>query len=420
MATPKPADCAPRPATTAPRRPARFPLGVLVGLVVGVLVTGATGPCSRTTTTDVGAMAKDEFLDETIVAKVGNYTITARDLDDRIRFQFPDLADAFSAANERSIREVLGLDIEHLVLVSEAERSGYADSSYRYYQAAELSRRFQLQTLYTQEVIHKLAEPDEERVRAEYDNMRQSFTTPRRSAVRHIEVATRAEAEAARARIEAGEAFADVAMELTLHEGSRVSGGAIGWVERGKPIKGLGRNDAFLDAALALQVGEMDIVQSPRGWHLITVIRLEEAGYLPYEEVRDQIFERLHNQSASAVFDSTLRALRVRFDATLYDESLAAYLAWRRREPEEELFTRAQDEADPLRKIEIYQEHIERFPHSDHACESKFMIAFTYAEELHDRHKARLALNEFMGGCEDHELAESARFLLDELSRAGK
>jgi len=171
----------------------------------------------------------DAFLDETVIAEVGAYTITARDLSERLQYQYSQLVGDGSATAEQSIRELLGLDVKHLCLVSEAERIGFADTCRAFHQKMEVARRKVLQEEYTTQVIYERARPTPEEVRAEYETNKNRYRIVPRVAARHILLETEAEALAAMARIEAGEPFADVATELTLDDTSRRSGGATGW-----------------------------------------------------------------------------------------------------------------------------------------------------------------------------------------------
>jgi len=69
-----------------------------------------------------------------------------------------------------------------------------------------------------------------------------------------------------RARIEAGESFADVAKEVSEDPGSAVNGGDLGWFGRGQMVP------EFEDAAFALKVGELSQpVKTDFGYHLILV-----------------------------------------------------------------------------------------------------------------------------------------------------
>ena len=83
----------------------------------------------------------------------------------------------------------------------------------------------------------------------------------------HILVATQQAADEARARIEAGEAFADVAREVSTDTGTAPNGGDLGWFTHEEMVP------AFADAAFSLPVGEVSQpVASEFGWHLIEVL----------------------------------------------------------------------------------------------------------------------------------------------------
>lgn len=88
---------------------------------------------------------------------------------------------------------------------------------------------------------------------------------------RHILVATEEEAKAAKARIEAGESFADVAAELSLDTSTTPDGGDLGWFPKGAMIA------AFDEAAFSQEIGKIsDPIQTQYGWHLIEVLARED------------------------------------------------------------------------------------------------------------------------------------------------
>lgn len=69
-----------------------------------------------------------------------------------------------------------------------------------------------------------------------------------------------------RARIEAGEAFADVAIEVSEDPGSGANGGELGWFGRGQMVP------EFEEAAFSLEVGELSQpVKTDFGYHLLLV-----------------------------------------------------------------------------------------------------------------------------------------------------
>ena len=89
------------------------------------------------------------------------------------------------------------------------------------------------------------------------------FTGAWRSNVSRTKEEARKIAEEARARVVAGEAFADVANEIS-EDSTKTVGGALGTLAAGQTLV------AFEDAAMALKTGEISqVVETPYGFHII-------------------------------------------------------------------------------------------------------------------------------------------------------
>ncbi|MBX3049420.1 MAG: peptidylprolyl isomerase [Anaerolineales bacterium] len=104
---------------------------------------------------------------------------------------------------------------------------------------------------------------------------------------RHILVSTLEEAEEAINRVNAGEDFGDLAIELSLDTGSASVGGDLGWFAKEVMV------EPFGNAAFALEIGEVsEPVESQFGWHIIQVLGHEDRGLsqAEHEQLREQAF----------------------------------------------------------------------------------------------------------------------------------
>jgi hypothetical protein len=108
----------------------------------------------------------------------------------------------------------------------------------------------------------------------------------------HLLVKTKAEADAARARITGGEDFAAVAKAVSIDTGSGAKGGDLGCNAKGTFVP------EFDDAANTLPVGQLsEPVQTQYGFHLILV---KERKTATYESAREQAKAALNAESQGA------------------------------------------------------------------------------------------------------------------------
>jgi peptidyl-prolyl cis-trans isomerase D len=113
-----------------------------------------------------------------------------------------------------------------------------------------------------------------------------------------------AELEALRARIEAGESFADLALEFSEDPGSKAVGGDLGPVSRGLFAP------EFEDALWALEVGHIsDPVQTDFGVHLIELKEVIATEFPSLEEMRAEIETGLRQAEAERLFIDRVREL---------------------------------------------------------------------------------------------------------------
>ena len=148
-----------------------------------------------------------------------------------------------------------------------------------------------------------------EAIQALYDEQSAKFVTPEERHVRHILVqlapdadeqtgtAALEKADTIVARLDAGEAFADVAKDVSDDPGSAASGGDLGFFGRGI------MDPAFEEAMFALATGELSKpVKTPFGLHIIEVVEIKPEAATPLAEVRDELINQLQSEERSDLF----------------------------------------------------------------------------------------------------------------------
>ncbi len=131
-------------------------------------------------------------------------------------------------------------------------------------------------------------------------------TTALQVRARHILLETPEDAEAALARLKAGEDFAKLAEELSTDESTKANGGDLGWFP-------MGQMDAdFEKVAFNTPVGEIsDICQTAYGYHIIKVEERDENRPLDtyvLEQMKGEALSKwLEEQRATAVIERYLK-----------------------------------------------------------------------------------------------------------------
>ena len=132
-----------------------------------------------------------------------------------------------------------------------------------------------------------------------YQQQQDSFRTPERVQARHILLMTtdKPAAEVAKLKvkaqdllkkIKAGGDFAQLAKDNSEDPGSAVKGGDLGWLVRGQTVP------EFEKTAFSLKDGQIsDVITTQYGFHILQVIKKEQARIRPFDEVKDEIRQEL-------------------------------------------------------------------------------------------------------------------------------
>lgn len=167
-------------------------------------------------------------------------------------------------------------------------------------------------------------EPTEAQVRAEYARARDDWLSRHADDhefdVRHILLASEADAKAVLARIAQGEKFVDLARTLSTHRASAAKGGALGWKLPGYFVEPFA---AALEQLIPVGLAR-EPVRTGAGWHVIQVMGVRDAEFPPYDDVQDETRTALrehwqeYDQSSIWTREIDLRSIVNRGDKTFF------------------------------------------------------------------------------------------------------
>jgi len=177
----------------------------------------------------------------------------------------------------------------------------------RYAQAIPEQRKISYFAFTANQVPGGVPQPTEQAIQQYYDDHKSEYSVPEQAKSRHIlisvpegadaktDAAAKAKAEMVLKLLKAGGSWTDLAKKYSDDPGSKDSGGELGFAERGKMVP------AFDNAIFTQKIGDIAIVKSNFGYHIVQVEDRQPAHTKSLAEERDSIqAELVREQSATA------------------------------------------------------------------------------------------------------------------------
>ena len=248
-----------------------------------------------------------------VAAMVNGQIITVKDVDDRLGHLNPSTRAALGGDRARVLDQMV---LEEL-LTQEARRRGLENDA----EVRQLLKEAKRQVLFGRllEVMRqeRTVSISDEAVSKYYGENKERFVQPETFRASHILVADETTAKKALERIKGGEAFAQVAQELST-DPSRARGGDIGYFAKGQVIP------EFEEACRKLSPNEMSgVVKSPLGYHVILLAEKRPSRQKPFEEVKAQIQQALESQDRQRQIESFIQGLRSKAQVRIVDKTLS-------------------------------------------------------------------------------------------------
>ncbi len=239
-----------------------------------------------------------------ILARVGELAVTETEVNAFIE----SLGQRGAAYNNtEGRRAILNQLISNKLLLLDAKRNLYeAEAAFR----EQLSKlKDELLTSYAGEKAIANARVDETEVRAYYDENKAQFTTEESVNASHILVKSEEEANEILANIKDGKiSFEDAAKEYSSCP-SKENGGNLGDFGRGQMVP------EFDTAVFEMAEGEISAapVKTQFGYHIIKLVKKNEAKPMEYSEVREDLKGMLLNEKRRKAYESKINQLKIMY-----------------------------------------------------------------------------------------------------------
>ena len=282
--------------STAPEIPAHRDLPRrLPRLLSGLALAGSLllSACEEPSDNSVFLDGNVDRTDDVVVATVGGTPVYLTDVQrvalgqERVtdpadfRPDDPDFAD---------VREEV-VDQRAMALAAKADNLNLTDEAAR--RLAALEERMLGNLLVERRLEEAVTEEALRELYVQQDALREPADQVRAA---HLLVNTRAEAEAAIARVEGGESFAEVAAELSLDGATAGMGGDLDWFGRDSFAP------EFTEAAFATEPGNLSPpVETEFGWHVIDVRERRSDAAPTFEMIRGDLEAFLTYDTIEAV-----------------------------------------------------------------------------------------------------------------------
>jgi hypothetical protein len=382
------------------RHPGRFSLSALLVLLA---LTG----CGR----GGGGSAQIKSPDGSpVMARVGDYLITAKQVETRIRESVGEGSYEESIKNPDVIQVALSALIDQVVWGKAAADAGY-DKDVNIRREAYLYETELLGRAYLADTVNRQVEPTDEEINEFYEKYKVNYSTPVRVSVRHIMGKDRVTVETAAKRVLNGEDFARVAREMSEDENTKELGGALGFVSQREGVLGLGVDPGFLSAALQLEPGQTSgVIQSAKGYHLILCEAREGGEPRPLEEVRDDIIKRVQTGGKMAeVYNTALDAARRKYKAEIIQDAVDSYTGVS--DSVDRLWEVVEMQPNERGQIEVLRRIAMDFNKHELADDAQLRIAWLYAAKLDEPRRAQKAIGALKTRFPDSQLMPAAEWL---------
>jgi peptidyl-prolyl cis-trans isomerase C len=193
-------------------------------------------------------------------------------------------------ADSKELRSAITDRMINIELLSQEAAKKGLDQSQDFKDQMEMIRKSTLATTYVQDYF-KDHPVSEDALKQEYESLKSKLGSSEYR-VSHILVDSQEEAKAIEAQLKKGAKFEKLAKDKSKDPGSKDKGGDLNWSVPSNYV------EPFANAITKLKKGQIsEPVQTQFGWHVIKLVDVRNLNVPPFEQVRDNLRQRLQQQS---------------------------------------------------------------------------------------------------------------------------
>lgn len=200
---------------------------------------------------------------------------------------------------------ISGDDIRKSINPSDGELEAFfRNNASRYANAVPEQRRMTYFAFSQEQVPGGIAQPSEQQIQQYYNEHQSDFQVPKQARSRHIlisvpagadaktDASAKAKADGILKQLQVGGSWTDLAKKYSDDPGSKDQGGELGFAKPGTMVP------AFDNAIFNQKIGDIAIVKSNYGYHIVQVEERQDAHTKPLSEVHDSIAAELSRDAA--------------------------------------------------------------------------------------------------------------------------
>ena len=387
---------------------------VLLACGVAALAAGSVlaAPKQKKNAPPAKTAAKPANDSDVVLVRIGNDTITPRDLANRLQ-ELPEQYRAQYTTPDGK-QKLLDRLVEEKIWMRDADANGVTKRP-DVIRQIEASKRDLLIRTWVNEVMAKNAPPSDSEAKVYYDAHKDEWKTPANVTLKHIQLKTQADAKRVLGLAKAkGADWDKLVKQYSADTLTKVNGGSLGTATRDGGFVGLGVQVALVDSAMALGAGKIGGPwKTDKGWHVVKVESVREESIRDFDQVRSFIVRQIGQERTQTYYQDQVTRLKSQYKVSPDSSAIKNWMSAKK--SARDMFQEAQAAGDADTRIAAYRKVVDEYPDADVTPQALFMVGFINSEEKKDYDAAERVFRELLQKYPKSELAASAQWMVDHM-----